>query len=356
MSVESERIYTINLGKALLSPNNIRAKRAINMIREFARHHMKRENIMLDTEVSQYIWRRGIRHPPRKIRVGMEYQDRHVRVYLYDEAGQADAGTDTASTLSEPDEKSASLDSGATTEYKPSRLELALHEPGTPDIGREPAPESQKLEHKVKPETSETESMQEADSAPEHEDKPEQKQDADLAPESPKPASESAEMKPVAPEHVLESSELKAEPEAKPESAQAGSAPNTETKIEQAQDAALTLEPSPEPAHEASELETEPEAKPEPIQETNSVPESDLEPRASESDDKPEASEEDMQEKPALEPKAKPEEAHDPDLASEPAEPDHGQAPQPDLEPQESEPEAQSDDASRPSSEHTADK
>ncbi|HEX9845498.1 MAG TPA: 50S ribosomal protein L31, partial [Candidatus Nitrosotenuis sp.] len=48
MSQEVERVYTINLGKVWLSPNNQRAKRAINMIREFATHHMKTEQIKID--------------------------------------------------------------------------------------------------------------------------------------------------------------------------------------------------------------------------------------------------------------------------------------------------------------------
>ena len=34
MSQELERVYTINLGKVLLTPNNQRSKRAINMIKE----------------------------------------------------------------------------------------------------------------------------------------------------------------------------------------------------------------------------------------------------------------------------------------------------------------------------------
>ncbi len=71
MSQELERVYTINLGKVLLSPNNQRAKRAINMVKEFARHHMKTEQIKLDEDLSHQIWQRGIRHPPRKIRVKM---------------------------------------------------------------------------------------------------------------------------------------------------------------------------------------------------------------------------------------------------------------------------------------------
>ncbi len=76
MSQETvERVYTINLGKVLLSPNNQRAKRAINMIREFAIHHMKSEDIKIEEEVSHLVWGRGIRHPPRKIRVKLTKDD-----------------------------------------------------------------------------------------------------------------------------------------------------------------------------------------------------------------------------------------------------------------------------------------
>ena len=72
---EVERVYTINLGKVLLSPNNQRAKRAINMIREFATRHMKSENIKIEEDISHLVWARGIRHPPRKIRVKLTKDD-----------------------------------------------------------------------------------------------------------------------------------------------------------------------------------------------------------------------------------------------------------------------------------------
>src|SRR5574337_1134682 len=86
MSTESiERIYTINLGKVLLSPNNQRAKRAINMIREFATKHMKSENVKIEEEVSHLVWARGIRHPPRKIRVKITKDDGNVIVSKYQE-------------------------------------------------------------------------------------------------------------------------------------------------------------------------------------------------------------------------------------------------------------------------------
>ena len=71
MSQELERVYTINLGKVLLSPNNIRAKRAINMIREFARRHMKTEVIKIDEDVAHQIWSCGLslhwRYPTNEV-------------------------------------------------------------------------------------------------------------------------------------------------------------------------------------------------------------------------------------------------------------------------------------------------
>ena len=66
MSEEAERIYTINLGKVLLSPNNIRAKRAINMIKEFTMHHMKTNSVRISEDVAHYVWKRGIKHPQER--------------------------------------------------------------------------------------------------------------------------------------------------------------------------------------------------------------------------------------------------------------------------------------------------
>ncbi len=94
MSTESiERIYTINLGKVLLSPNNQRAKRAINMIREFATKHMKSENVKIEEEISHLVWARGIRHPPRKIRVKITKDDGNVIVSKYQEEKAAEETT-----------------------------------------------------------------------------------------------------------------------------------------------------------------------------------------------------------------------------------------------------------------------
>ncbi len=99
MSQEPERVYTINLGKVLLSQSQHRAVRAINMIREFARHHMKTENIKIEEDVAHQIWSRGVRSPPRKIRVRMSRtDDGSILVSRYEES--------TEEIIAEP-EKSA---------------------------------------------------------------------------------------------------------------------------------------------------------------------------------------------------------------------------------------------------------
>src|SRR5438132_6812038 len=87
LSEESlERVYTINLGKVLLSPNNQRAKRAINMIREFATRHMKSENVRIEEDVSHLVWARGIRHTTRKIRVKLtKDDDGNILISKYEE-------------------------------------------------------------------------------------------------------------------------------------------------------------------------------------------------------------------------------------------------------------------------------
>ena len=90
MSQELERVYTIPLGKVKLSQSQHRAVRAINMIKEFARHHMKVENIKIEEDLAKHIWARGVRSPPRKVRVRMSKTDEgFILVSQYDEEAVA---------------------------------------------------------------------------------------------------------------------------------------------------------------------------------------------------------------------------------------------------------------------------
>ena len=119
MSTESiERIYTINLGKVLLSPNNQRAKRAINMIREFATKHMKSENVKIEEEISHLVWARGIRHPPRKIRVKITKDDGNVIVSKYQEEKKAEEVSKKSDKKSDDKKKT-----GKKSDDKPKKEE-----------------------------------------------------------------------------------------------------------------------------------------------------------------------------------------------------------------------------------------
>ncbi len=105
-----ERVYTVNLGKVLLSPDNQRAKRAVNMVKEFARHHMKIEQVKLEEDVSHLLWAKGIRHPPRKIRVRMTKTDEgYVLVSIY-EGEEESIKEEEKKVESEPADKPESAD------------------------------------------------------------------------------------------------------------------------------------------------------------------------------------------------------------------------------------------------------
>ena len=90
MSQELERVYTINLGKVKISQSQHRATRAINMIREFARHHMKVETIKIEEDLAREVWARGARSPPRKVRVRMtKTEEGYILVSRYDDDAEA---------------------------------------------------------------------------------------------------------------------------------------------------------------------------------------------------------------------------------------------------------------------------
>jgi len=79
-----ERIYTIPFyPKLKLSTINKRAPRAIRIMKEFIYRHMKAEDIIIDNELNEYIWARGIQKPPRKVRVrALKDEDGIVELYL----------------------------------------------------------------------------------------------------------------------------------------------------------------------------------------------------------------------------------------------------------------------------------
>ncbi|MDI9619672.1 MAG: 50S ribosomal protein L31e [Candidatus Nezhaarchaeota archaeon] len=81
--VEAERLYTVPLKVALRVPRWRRAARAVRFLRSFISKHMKSEEVKIDSTASEYIWSRGAKKPPRRIKVkAIKYKDGTVRVEL----------------------------------------------------------------------------------------------------------------------------------------------------------------------------------------------------------------------------------------------------------------------------------
>jgi large subunit ribosomal protein L31e len=68
---EIERIYTVPLRRAWIAQKYRRAEKAIFVLKQFTERHMKPTDIIIDPSVNEAIWARGIKSPPRKIRVKM---------------------------------------------------------------------------------------------------------------------------------------------------------------------------------------------------------------------------------------------------------------------------------------------
>jgi len=81
------RVYVVPLGRAFEAPPYRRAKVAIRLIKEFTTRHMKASEIKIKEDVNELVWARGIRKPPRRVRLEMARdEDGLVSVSLAQEA------------------------------------------------------------------------------------------------------------------------------------------------------------------------------------------------------------------------------------------------------------------------------
>ena len=64
------REFTVHLHKYIHGVGfKRRAPRAIKALREFAKKHMKTEDIRIDTDLNKFVWSQGIRNVPFRVRV-----------------------------------------------------------------------------------------------------------------------------------------------------------------------------------------------------------------------------------------------------------------------------------------------
>jgi large subunit ribosomal protein L31e len=120
------RVYTINLGKAWITPEHKRTDRVVNMIREFAEKHMKSNKIKLDQDLNRQLWSRGKTNPPRKVRVKMvKEEDGTVTVSLYEDLPAATTTTTETPAMEEKKEADIKAPAEITTTAEQSKEERA---------------------------------------------------------------------------------------------------------------------------------------------------------------------------------------------------------------------------------------
>ena len=122
------RVYTINLGKVWITPQYRRTDRVVNMIREFAKKHMKSDDIKLDQDLNRQIWSRGKTNPPRKIRVKMvKDEDDAVTVSLYEdlaETGVPRTANEDARTVEKEETEAGTTTPDETVTAEQSKEEI----------------------------------------------------------------------------------------------------------------------------------------------------------------------------------------------------------------------------------------
>ncbi len=78
-----ERYYNIPLWKARLASGKKRAPKAINVIKDFVKKHMKSEEIIIEPDLNEKIWSKGIEKPPQRILIrATKDEEGIVTVYL----------------------------------------------------------------------------------------------------------------------------------------------------------------------------------------------------------------------------------------------------------------------------------
>ncbi|RLI04805.1 50S ribosomal protein L31e [Candidatus Bathyarchaeota archaeon] len=67
--VVEERFYVIPLRKAWIVSRLKRTPKAMRVLKEFLKRHLKTEDFRINGSLNRFIWSRGIEKPPRKVRV-----------------------------------------------------------------------------------------------------------------------------------------------------------------------------------------------------------------------------------------------------------------------------------------------
>jgi len=79
--VLEEKVITLSLREAWKAPRNRRAKAAVRVLKEQLKRHIKKDT-KLELSVNKAIWKRGIKNPPRKIKLNVKVYKDFARAYF----------------------------------------------------------------------------------------------------------------------------------------------------------------------------------------------------------------------------------------------------------------------------------
>ncbi len=69
IEVIEEKLIPINFKKVWITPRKKRSPKAMRVLREIVKRHMKVEDVKISNEVNETVWAKGIEKPPRKMTI-----------------------------------------------------------------------------------------------------------------------------------------------------------------------------------------------------------------------------------------------------------------------------------------------
>jgi large subunit ribosomal protein L31e len=77
-----EKIFTVPLGDAYKAPRPVRARKAMNYLKDYLKRHLKDE-VAIGPGLNHEIWSRGIKKPPKRVKIVVKKDEDKFRAELF---------------------------------------------------------------------------------------------------------------------------------------------------------------------------------------------------------------------------------------------------------------------------------
>ena len=78
-----EKISTIPLRDAYKAPRPVRARKAMTYLKDYLKKHLKTDVVLIGPGLNHEVWSRGIKKPPRKVKVTVKKEDDKFKAELF---------------------------------------------------------------------------------------------------------------------------------------------------------------------------------------------------------------------------------------------------------------------------------